>query len=160
MSPHECQDFCGVGTTWAMTLNRQSKDPCSRPSTRRGGAPLQHHLSRSLPAPRSSKATASSPTRKFSGSMIRSGPPSESIASALPSTPRLFGLNAPQRATSRNANLPLCKNGRATPGTISPRLIAASVLNFEVSRVGQPGYRTHGWAEAAPSVAIGAKRGC
>ena len=73
MSPHECQDFCGVGTTWAMTLNRQSKDPCSRPSTRRGGAPLQHHLSRSLPAPRSSKATASSPTRKFSGSMIRSG---------------------------------------------------------------------------------------
>ena len=39
-------------------------------------------------------------------------------------------------------------------------LTAARELNFEVSRVGQPGYRTHGWAEAAPSIAIGAGRGC
>jgi len=39
-------------------------------------------------------------------------------------------------------------------------LIAARELNFEVSRVGQPGYRTHGWAEAAPSIAIGAGPGC
>src|SRR6266851_6316990 len=39
-------------------------------------------------------------------------------------------------------------------------LIAARELNFKVSRVGQPGYRTHGWAEAAPSMAIGARRGC
>src|SRR6266705_401221 len=48
---------------------------------------------------------------------------------------------------------------RGTAGAAGD-LIAARELNFEVSRVGQPGYRTHGWVEAAPSIAIGAGRGC
>lgn len=34
--------------------------------------------------------------------------------------------------------------------------ILASVLNCLTSRVGQPRYRTQGWAETAPSVASGA----
>src|SRR5215213_5795154 len=37
-------------------------------------------------------------------------------------------------------------------------LIAAKLLNLELSRVGQPGYPTRGVADANPSVAIGGRR--
>src|SRR5712671_2099017 len=43
---------------------------------------------------------------------------------------------------------------------IAGDLIAIKLLNCELSRVGQPGYRARGWADANPSVAIGGKRVC